>query len=139
MYMEDGKRQDDKKVLIENVCQQSEGKALHSDSGSKVWIQKHFDVFNSVENCTPSFVPPSSPPFIWQPGPGTPQYSFLLLPRVVNLNIYYDIYLFKGKEMYFVRYLWKIKLYKVCEISMWEKCNILREILIFLICLNGTK
>lgn len=45
------------------------------------------------------------PPFSWQPGPGTPQYSFLLLPYVFNLNIYYDIYLFEDKEMYFVRYL----------------------------------
>lgn len=82
-----GKRQDDKKVLIENVCQ-------------------HL------------YTPIAPIPLRLEPGPGTPQYSFLLLPRVVNLNIYYNIYLFQDKEMYFVRYLWKRKLYMVCELLM---------------------
>lgn len=95
------KRQDDSKVLIENIGQQSRPGALHSDTGSKVWSRKHSECEKKCGNYTHLLFPP----FARQPGPGTPQYSFLLLPYVVNLNIYYYIYLFQDKEMYFVRYL----------------------------------
>lgn len=95
------KRLDDSKVLIENICQQSRYGSLHSDIRSKVWSRKHSECEEEYGNCTHLLFSP----FARQPGPGTPQYSFLLLPYVVNLNIYYDIYLFQDKEMYFVRYL----------------------------------
>lgn len=95
------KRLDDSKVLIENICQQSRYGSLHSDIRSKVWSRKYSECEEEYGNCTHLLFSP----FARQPGPGTPQYSFLLLPYVVNLNIYYYIYLFQDKEMYFVRYL----------------------------------
>lgn len=56
------------------------------------------------------------------------------LPHVVNLNIYYHIYLSQDKEMYFVRYLWRnIQGLWIINVRKWSK----KENLIFLIAWKG--